>query len=355
MSKTVGIILINYKDYAERFLKDCRDSLRAQTYPAERTKIYIVDNAATSESGRYLQVNFPEAIILSRPDGNYAVASNLGFQQAAAAGCEYLVALNMDTEMAPDWLAELVRALDVNPAAALAQSKILLYPRDETERRQPKINTLGNGIHFLGFGYTTAYGEADREITGYPAITGYASGASLIIRAEIFQKIGGYTEDFYMYHDDLELGLKVRLIGQQIILAPQSILYHKFEFSRSTRMVYYLERNRYLTMLIYYPAYLLILIFPPALVMTIGLAGYAVAKGWWKPQLKVYVYFADWRNYVKIYRWRREARQLATVPFSAVAHDFGGKLEFQEIANPLLNYLINPWFNSYWRLIKKLF
>jgi len=352
MSKIVGIILVNYQDYAVKFLNACRDSLRRQDYPAELVKIYIVDNATTPESAKYLRDNYPEAIILSRSDGNYAAANNLGFRQATSDGCQYLVTVNMDTEMRSDWLSELVSALDNNAQVGIAQSKILLYPKNDADREQPKINSLGNVIHFLGFGFTSGYGAADREIAGYPEIKGYASGCSLIIREEVFQKIGGYNEEFYMYHDDLELSLKVRLAGYQIILAPHSVIWHKYEFSRSVAMIYYMERNRYLTLLSFYPVYLLALIALPLLLMDLGMLLYSVINGWFKAELKIYGYFCWWKNYVSILETRRKIQGLSRIPFSRLARDFSGRIEFQEISNPVLKYLVNPSFNLYWRLIK---
>jgi len=354
MSRLVGIILVNYQDYAVRFLKPCRDSLHAQTYPVDQRRIYIVDNGTTAESAQYLKDNYPEAIILSRADGNYTAANNCGFNQAIADGCKYLVSVNMDTVAEKTWLQELVAALDNNPTAGVAQSKILLWPRDETEREKPRVNSLGNVIHFLGFGFTSSYGEPDREVKGYPEIRGYASGCSFIIRAEAWQKIGGYDEEYYMYHDDLALSLKARLAGYKIILAPRSIIFHKYEFSRSTRMLYYMERNRYLTLLTFYPTYLFILVGLPAVIMDLGMLAYSIFNRWFLTELKVYSYFCRPGNYVKIQTARQKIKTLSVVPFSQLARDFSGKIEFQEIANPVLKYLVNPFFNLYWQIIKRI-
>jgi len=353
MPKTVGIVLVNYQDYAARFLAACRDSLRAQSYPAASSKIYIIDNAATAESAEFLRANYPEALILSRLDGNYAAANNLGFRQAIADGCEYLVTLNMDTEVAPDWLVELVRALDENPTAGLAQSKIMLYPKDG-DKSQARLNSLGNLIHFLGFGFTSAYGEADREIAGYPEIKGYASGCSFAVRADVYQQVGGYEEEFYMYHDDLELSLKIRLAGYRIILAPRSVVYHKYEFGRSTRMLYHMERNRQLMMFIFFPLRLWLLVALPALAMELALLLYAALGGWLPAKLRAYGYFFRAASRAKIKSARRRVRQLSVAPFSGLAADFRGRIEFQEIANPILKYLANPLMNLYWALAKKL-
>jgi len=354
MSKKVGIILINYKDYAQRYLSACRDSLRAQDYEAELTQVYIIDNAATPESNDFLKNNYPEAIILPRPDGNYAAAGNLGFKQALADGVDYVVSVNMDTETDSRWLGELVKGLDNNPAAGLAQAKILLYPKNEAEKISPKINSLGNSFHFLGFGFASGYDEPDREISGYPEIKGYASGCSFIIRRVALEKIGGYNEEYYMYHDDIELSLKAKLAGYKIILAPQALIYHKYEFSRSVKMIYYMERNRYLTIFTFYPVYLLILVALPGVIMDLGMLVYSMFGGWFKTEMKIYGYFFRLSTYAKIHQERKKISQLRKVPLRLLARGFVGKIEFQEIANPLLKYLVNPLFNFYWRIARRL-
>lgn len=353
MDKKVGIVLVNYKDYARRFLEDCRDSLRAQDYPSELTRFYVVDNASTPETEEYLRENFPEAVIVPRPDGNYCAANNLGLSQAAA-GCDYLVTVNMDTRLAPGWLSGLVRALDDNPEAAIAQSKILLFPRTEEEKARPRLNSLGNAFHFLGFGFTIGYGEPDREVAGYPEIKGYASGCSFAIRSSVWQELGGYYEDFYMYHDDVEISLKARLAGYRIILAPQSVIYHKYEFSRSVQMLYYIERNRLITLLSFYPWPLLVLVSLPALLVQAAMLPYALLGGWLRTALAVDSYFLRPSTYVKIYGYRRGLRRLAKVPFRDLASGFSARIEFQEITNPLLRYVANPLMDAYWKAIRKL-
>ncbi len=352
MTKLVGIVLVNYKDYAIKYLEACRDSLRLQNYPAELIKIYIVDNDSSQESVDYLRTNYPEALVLPREDGNYAAANNLGFQAAFHDGCEYVISVNLDTVMEINWLGELVEALETNSGAGLAQSKILLYPKTEAEKQVPRINSLGNIIHFLGFGYTSGHGQADREIIGYPEINGYASGCSLIIRREVWEKIGGYNEEYYMYHDDLELSLKVKLAGYKIILAPQSVIYHKYEFSRSTKMIYYMERNRYLTLLTFYPTYLFFLIAIPGIIMDIGLFFFSLINGWFSEELRIYNYFLNFRNYDKIQAEKIKIKKFKVISFSQIARHFVGRIEFQEITNPILKYLVNPLFNLYWQVVK---
>jgi GT2 family glycosyltransferase len=157
-----------------------------------------------------------------------------------------------------------------------------------------------------------------------------------------------------MYHDDLELSLKVKLAGYKIILAPRSVIFHKYEFSRSVNMLYYMERNRYATIFSFYPLYLLVLIGLPALIMDLGLLLYSAFRGWFKTEWKIYVYFCRPKSYERIDVERRKLKRLSVVPFAQLARDFSGRIEFQEIANPVLQYLVNPLFNLYWSLIKKI-
>ena len=68
-------------------------------------------------------------------------------------------------------------------------------------------------------------------------------GSSFAVKKAVLDKIGGYNEEYYMYHDDLEMGWKAKLAGYKIVLAPKSVCYHKYGFSRSIKMVYYMKRT----------------------------------------------------------------------------------------------------------------
>lgn len=351
--KKVAIILVNYKDYAKRFLDECRDSLRAQNYPPELMKVYIVDNASGEESKKYLEDNFKEAEIITREDGNYSAANNAGIKKSLADGCEYFAIVNMDVKFDSDWLMESVRAIEENTEAGIVQSKILLYPKNEAEWANPKINTLGNLMHYLGFGATSFYNEPDREIDGLPEIGGYASGCSFIIKKEVLEKIGGYNEEYYMYHDDIEMSWKAKLAGYKIILAPKSVVYHKYEFERSVRMLYYMERNRYLTIFIFYDILTLLLIMPALVLMELGMIVYSIVNGWFKTKINIWLYFLRLSVWIKIIKSRKNIKLIRKKAEHEIVNSFSGLILFQEIANPVLKYIANPILNFYWQIVKK--
>ncbi|PLX21831.1 hypothetical protein C0584_01880 [Candidatus Parcubacteria bacterium] len=352
MTKKVGIIMVNFKDYAQRYLDDFRDSLLAQTYPRELVEYYMVDNSSSAPSYKYLSENFSEAKIIRRDDGNYAQANNEGARQAFKDGCEYIVIVNIDTTMDKNWLSELVASLEANSEAGIAQSKILLFPKTKEETLKPRINTLGNIINFLGFGFTSAYQEEDRPLEGYPEIKGYASGCSFIIRKNVFDEIGGYDSEYYMYHDDVEVGWKTRMCGHKIILAPKSIIFHKYEFSRSVRMLYYMERNRLLLVLQFYKTPTLFLVSPALVFMSMGMWFFAIVNSWLGTKIKTSMYFFQVATWKKIFKKRKFIQSIRKVSEKSIIKNFEGRVLFQEVDNPVLKYIANPIFNIYWKLIR---
>lgn len=348
----VGIVIVNYKDYARRFLEPCVASLRSQEAPNIQWRLYVVDNAATRQSQDYLARHAPEAVIIARGDGNYAAANNAGIARAQADGCGYFVIANMDMEFSPTWLAELLAVLTRNPTVGIAQSKVLLHLDGRPTNR---INTVGNVRHFLGFGFTRGYQEIDEgQHDATHEIAGYATGSSLMIRQEVVDTIGAYDEEYYMYHDDFELGWRAVLAGFSIALAPKSVCWHKYDFARSVRMLYYMERNRYLALFSFLQLPTLVLILPPLVVMEMGMLAYAIKNGWIITKLRATLYFLRPHTWAHIWRVRREVARYRVVRDADIIHTFHGAVEYQEIMNPLLQYVVNPVFSWYWRAVQRL-
>lgn len=156
-----------------------------------------------------------------------------------------------------------------------------------------------------------------------------------------------------MYHDDIELSLKVKLLGYKIILAPKAIVFHKYEFSRSIKMFYYMERNRYLTLFIFSSKKYLALIFLPLLFIDITMFFFALLCGRFKELLKIYGYFLKAKNIDKIIKSRQEVKAFSKLKFSDIARDFKAQIKFQEISNLGLKYILNPLMSAYWFLIRR--
>ncbi|MDP3244579.1 MAG: glycosyltransferase family 2 protein [bacterium] len=370
MTPKVGIILTNYQDYAERFLADCRNSLRVLNYPKEKYAVYIVDNQTTAATRDYLKIEYPETVLVaSEENRGWAGGNNLGVERAWQDGCQDFVFLNMDTVVEADWLKELVAAAyqdipfggpplkkeETGGFIGIVQSKILLHPVGADGKA--RINSLGNEIHFLGFGFCRGYGEDNANYqlptTNYqPNDIPYASGASMYVKGDLLKQIGLCDSELFMYHDDLELCWRARLFGWRTILAPRSIVWHKYQFSRSIKQIFFMERNRWLVLLYFYKWPTLVLLAPMLLLVEAGMALYAIKNHWLKAKVSAWDYFLHSANLKKVWQKRKLIQEKRCVNEKQASALFCGKIMFQEISNPALDKIINPLMDVYWRVVR---
>ncbi|MFA6410203.1 MAG: glycosyltransferase family 2 protein [Candidatus Buchananbacteria bacterium] len=345
MGKKVLIIIPSYNGTG--FLPDCLSSLSKITYPKDQYEILVVDDVSTDNSVEYIKNNWAEIkLIVNEKNLGFAKVNNIGLQYAIDNNFDYAYLLNQDTVVEPDFLDQAIAISEVDEKIGAVQSKLLLY------HDQGKINSIGNEIHYLGFafagGYLSPNAELEtREIT-------YPSGACVLLKVKALKTVGLFNPDFFMYHEDTDLGWRLWLSDFKVLLAPKSVVYHKYEFSRSIKKYYYMERNRYLVLLQNYKIATLFLIFPAACIMDVAMFFYSFITGWWRQELLVYRYFFLPKTWAKILKTRRLVQKKRKVSDKEIIKRFVGKIDFQDIQNPLLKYIANPIFNLYWQIIKKI-
>ncbi len=350
MLKRIAVILINYKNYAEEFLPTCWAGLIKQDYAGEK-KVFIVDNESSAESLALLKRVAPSAeIVINKDNDGFAKGNNDAIKLACRQKFDYIILFNMDAEAAGDCFSKLVAAAESEKEIGAAQARLMMFSDKN------KINSLGNVTHFLGFGYSEGNGQAYRETAGgsEPLATKaicYPSGAAVLFKAEVLEKAGLFDEKFWMYNEDQDLGWRIWLAGYKCVLAPDALAYHKYEFKRSIKKYYYLDRNRIMAMLNNYHWATLILIFPAFLAMEIGLIFFSIKGGWFKEKLKVYAYFLSLKNWLGIFASRRRAQDLRKIKDKEIIKFFSGRIWYQEIGEWRLR-IANLFFNAYWRIIK---
>jgi GT2 family glycosyltransferase len=204
-----------------------------QTYPCY--EVIVVDNDSTDGSTEYVAQHFPEVrLIASGANLGYTGGNNLGFAQSESA---YLAVLNPDTAVEPDWLSELVGALEADANAGLATSKILLMD-------QPwLINACGNMISVAGLTFCRGVGQPATRFM-QPEIISAVSGAAFVIRRSILDEIGWFDENFFAYLEETDLSLRAMLAGYSCLYVPTSRMYHRYSFRFSERKCFDLEKNR---------------------------------------------------------------------------------------------------------------
>lgn len=347
MKNSIAVIISpNYKDYATQYLQACVESLRAQTL--KQFDIFLVDNETSNSSYALLQQLVPEAIILTcvKNEG-FAGGNNVALERVIEDGYEYVFLLNMDTIVAPDCLAALVQALDSESQAGAIQARLMLYPEQEL------VNSLGNEIHFLGFGYSRGYKELYVEKNQAPWEIAYPSGAAVLLRVSALKKIGCFDEELWMYNEDQDLGWRLWLAGFRCLLAPQAIVYHKYNFSRSIQKYYWLDRNRIIVILKNYHWLTLLLISPAFFIMEVGLILFALRGGYIKEKLHVWGYFFSIARWRQLLRKRRKIQKQRKVAEKNIIFLITGRIWYQEIGGPLLK-IANIFLGLYWRLVKSL-
>lgn len=357
MKKVAVIISPNYKDYAEKYLNDCIESLRKQDYQGEM-KIFITDNETSPESFALLKKSAPEAeIIRNKGNDGFAKGNNDAMKRAIAQGFDYIILFNMDTVVESNCVSEMVKTAESEkypPCAPLVkegnqigavQARLMLWPERD------KINSLGNATHFLGFGYCLGYNTRIMNYELRIKDIFYPSGAAVLLKREVLEKIGLFDEEFWMYNEDQDLGWRIWLAGFRCVLAPDAVVYHKYRFAKSIKQYYWMDRNRIIAMIKNYHWLTLLLILPAFVIMELGLVLFSLKTGWFKEKIKVWKYFSTPAKWKYLHNARKQTQSLRKIKDRDMAKMITGKIWYQEIDDVKLR-LVNPLFEFYWRLVK---
>lgn len=343
--RKVALVIVAYN--ARRYLDGCLGTLQKARREQIDVDVIVVDNASRDGTAAAVRKNYPWAeLIESGKNLGFAGGNNLGMRSALERGADYVYLLNQDTEVDADFLEEAVKVAEADEKIGSAQSLLLLHPEKDL------INSTGNAIHFLGFGYCRDYRRplADWRHAGIDKIA-YASGAGVLLRASALREVGLFDESLFLYHEDLDLGWRLRLAGYANVLAPHSIVYHKYEFSRSISKYYFMERNRYLVMFKNYRAWTLIVLAPWLLLAEVGLFAAALRSGWWREKLKVYAYFLNPLIWPRLARGRASVCRLRRVGDREIVGLFTPVIAFQGVAGPL-TAAANPLMTILWFFLK---
>jgi GT2 family glycosyltransferase len=346
---TVVVVLTTYD--GTKYLERLWASLTSQRYPAGRWRLLVVDNGEDRGAARWFEDRAPGVRVLV-PGGNlgYAGGNALGMREAAAAGADYVLIVTQDTHLEPDTLRALVDVAEAHPAAGAVQPKLL---RREADGRVV-LHSRGNELHYLGVGFVGGDGEPDRPLD-VRAIT-YASGAAVLYRVSALGEVGGFDPALFMYHEDSDLGWRLRLAGWEALLAPAAVVHHDYDFSRSAwkRKFYYVERNRLINVLTHYRAATLALLAPALLAFEPAGLLYAATRGWLGERLAVYGFFLRPSSWRYLAAKRRAVQALRRRPDRDLAALLSSRFSFGPVATPAVRLVLDPVFATYWRLIRPL-
>lgn len=360
MQPKVAIIYLSF--HCEPYIDDVVGALRKMTYPKSQVELVIVDNLhpVHRSSARFLQDNvmplsgaeLPHVTILAQETNlGFAGGNNVGIKWALDHGFDYVYFHNNDGFVAANFLEPLVEAMEKDKTIGAAQSLMMMYPETDL------INTSGNSFQYLGMGFCNNIRLKLENVTlSAVAETAYASGAAIMMRADLLKEYGLWDADFFLYHEDIEYCLRLRSAGYKIVAVRDSIFYHKYSFGRNKEKFYYIERNRWGVLLMFYKLPTLLLLLPAFLAFEAGLLIFAWQKEWIDEKLRAYNY---WLNIDHINLWlkkRAHIQKVRKVGDKELMKNFVGSITFDDVnvKNPILDKIGNPLMNAYWKIVYKL-
>jgi GT2 family glycosyltransferase len=230
-----SIILVNHNGGAS--LARALESI-AEHAPSAQT--IVVDNASTDGSVDRLGESHPGVQAIEAHENlGYAGGANLG---AGAAQGEILVFLNADAWIGAGCIETICQRFAENPRTAIVAPKI--YRSDGI-----RLDSAGGDLEFpLGEAPPRGYLQLDRGAFDVALPVAYASGAALAIRADLFERLGGFDAFFWCYVEDVDLCWRARMQGYQCIYEPRAVARHlgsqAFGGSSSPHKLFLQTRNR---------------------------------------------------------------------------------------------------------------
>jgi len=206
MKKKIAILIVSYNGRVD--LSECLSSLTRDSYESIDQYIYVVDNASNDGSIEYLEANWPHIhIIKSETNTGFSGGNNIGWNAIRfdIPDIDYLMLLNQDTIASRNFLEPLIEVMEHHQNVGSVQPLLKLYPEKH------KINSLGNIIQFLGFGYSSFNGFDETKVAVTDHSINYASGSAVMLRRNAIDQVGLFDDFMFMYQEDLDLGWRLYL------------------------------------------------------------------------------------------------------------------------------------------------
>jgi GT2 family glycosyltransferase len=294
----------------------------------------VVDNGG---GGPEIDGAAQRARVIDSENHGFGAGCNLG---AAAATGDVLVFLNPDTVARAGAVEALARRLE-DDSIGVVQARLALLAAPDT------LNSSGNVVHVSGLAWPGGYGDPVDTVSTVRDIP-YASGAAFAIRADLFRELGGFTEELFLYQEDLELCWRARLRGLRIVVDPAATVLHDYVLERADRRKeYYLERNRLIFVLTAFSGRLLLALAPVILAAELGIVVLALRQGWLREKARGWAWLAANASWLagrrRTVQGARRVRDRELAPFLTAV------LDPRMLQLPAGVAVVNGAFSAWWR------
>lgn len=353
---SVAIVYLSFQ--SRPYIDEVVSSVANLDYPKEKLSLIIVDNASVDESAEYIdehvmprsRKDLPEIIFFPMQENKgFAEGNNIGINHALLDDYDYVYLLNNDAKLDPQAIREAVLLAESDKTIGSVQSTMCLWQDPE------RLNSTGGMVQFLGFGFVRDNGLFKKDVHRNDGEEiAYASGAAVLYRSTVLKAVGLLDPFLFLYHEDLELGWRIRLYGFKNVLSTKSVVFHYYEFKRSIKKFYWMERNRFLVHLSHLKITTLILLTPFMLVLELALILFAIKGGFIKEKLFSYAELLKPKTWGYIKKKRKESQIIRKVSDRQIVKLFTAKIEHQETSNIIVEKIANPSLSLIWWVLKKI-
>lgn len=234
----IDIVLINYNNFFDTM--ECLESLKKCSYPFRN--LFLIDNSEQVDITLKEYIRESSRIILIKTNKNlgFAGGNNLGIKEALKNNPNYILLLNNDTIVKEDFLENLIHGA-IQENADIATGKIYHYNKPDV------IWATGGWIDWgRGVGRLRGIGKKDHAQFDKTEKVSFISGCMILIKKDVFDKIGLLNERYFMYHEDLDFCLRALKANFRLVYIPSSIIWHKVgatNINKSPFYFYYFLRN----------------------------------------------------------------------------------------------------------------
>jgi GT2 family glycosyltransferase len=335
---TLSVLIVAYES---------RDDL-TKTLPAllpelgQGDELIVLDNKPGDGSAELVRKLAPAARILAAGrNSGFAGGCNAGAAQASG---DLLVILNPDAAPQPGFGEAIRRPWTEDRGWGAWQALVA----DGDGRC---INSAGNPVHFTGITWAGGHGRPLDQVPPRGEVT-VASGACLAMPMANWRRSGGFPGEFFLYHEDVDLSIRLRAEGHTVGIEPCAVVAHDYEFDAGAEKWFWLERNRLAFLVRTYPGALLALLAPALVATELALLPVAAAGGWGKQKLRANLAFVRWLP--RLLRERRALQRRRTVSAAEFASWLTPDLDSDLISPLVRTRPARLALRGYWRLVRLL-
>jgi GT2 family glycosyltransferase len=335
----VSVIVLAHGD--EPYLRASVDAILASLDGAGKAvdlELILIDNGA---SAAVAGIGPDPRMSMVRPQWNLGFAGGCNAGAGHARGRD-LVFVNSDAIVAPDAIHVLTSAL-TDPGLGIVTAAVRLADKPDL------MNTVGNPVHYLGVVWAGGFGEPHEQHAVRTDVAS-ASGAFFAVRHDRWDELGGFDDQYFAYHEDTDLSLRVWQRGYRVQYEPDAVARHHYEFSRNPTKQYLLERNRWITVLTVFPGKVLAGVLPALLAFEVPLCALALSQGWLGDKLRSYRWLVAHHQFLRQRRRRvQDANRISPAEFCQL---LSSRIEPAMVERPRGFGVLNVILHLYWTVFR---